>query len=364
MLGLYIHIPFCSGKCGYCDFVSFPDMENMHAPYIDALEREMRLYSGTTPDTLYIGGGTPTELETRLLKKLLLKISGHFIRVCDFSESTIEVNPESVSRDKIVLLRQFGINRVSMGLQSFDDALLKSIGRRHDSECFMSAYADLRAIGFDNINIDLMAGIPGQTTETFADTLARIVKLSPEHISVYGLEIGEHSKFSRENVKPDEDLSRTLLDMACEKLENAGYLHYEISNFAKPGRESRHNTNYWDNGEYIGLGCSATSYLVGVRKTNAPMLEMYCSTQSHDDLPVSSCEKLEGKEKNGETLMLGLRKLGGMKITEELDRDFGSALRRLADKKLIMLGDGTAKLTREGVYLSNEVFREFVPPFD
>ncbi len=313
MLGLYIHIPFCSGKCGYCDFVSFPGKEDMHAAYLSALEREMQLYSGTTPDTLYIGGGTPTELDTQNLKKLLVLVNNHFIRVCDFPEATIEVNPESISREKIMLLRQFGMNRISMGLQSFDDGLLKAMGRRHDAARFMQAYKDLRAVGFSNINIDLMTGVPGQTKESFFSTLKQTVALEPEHLSVYGLEIGEASLFAREGVVPDEDLSRDLLDMACAELEKAGYEHYEISNFAKPGRESRHNTNYWDNGEYIGLGCSATSYLEGVRRTNAPLLELYCSVDSNEDLPLASCEKLSGKQKTGETVMLGLRKLGGMR---------------------------------------------------
>jgi oxygen-independent coproporphyrinogen-3 oxidase len=353
MTGLYIHIPFCSGKCKYCDFVSFADKETLRSQYIDAVSREMKMYAGMAPETLYIGGGTPSELSYADLKKLLLAVQEYFTRVREFAESTVEVNPESISREKIVLLHQFGVSRISMGLQSCDDEILRSIGRRHDVARFLSAYADLRAIGFKNINVDIIAGIPWQSAASFAATVERVIKLAPEHVSVYGLEIGEASAFAVEGVEPGEDASRAALETARAALEAAGYVHYEISNFAKPGFESRHNINYWDNGEYVGVGCAATSYQGGIRKTNAPLLEHYCAAAFEDEnLPLASCEKLAGKEKTGETLMLGLRKLSGMRLTDEMKRDF------------ITLEGDSASLTREGVYLSNEVFRAFVPPFD
>ncbi|MDD2772195.1 MAG: radical SAM family heme chaperone HemW [Elusimicrobiales bacterium] len=364
MTGLYIHIPFCSGKCKYCDFVSFEGKEALHSQYVGAVSREMKMYAGMTFETLYIGGGTPSELSTANLKKLLLAVQEYFIRVREFAESTVEVNPESISRDKIILLHQFGMNRVSMGLQSFDDAVLKSLGRRHDAARFLSTFRDLRAVGFKNISVDLIAGIPWQGRESFAETLSKTISLSPEHVSVYGLEIGDASKFAGEGVQPDEDLARDNLETARAALEAAGYVHYEISNFAKPGFECRHNLNYWDNGEYVGVGCAATSYQGGIRKTNAPLLEHYCDAAFEDEnLPLASCEKLAGKEKTGETLMLGLRKLSGLRLTDEMLLDFGAELSKLEKRGFITLTDGTAKLTRDGLYLSNEVFRAFVPPF-
>ncbi len=365
MRGLYIHIPFCSGKCHYCDFISFPDKADCVEDYLDAVEKEMRFYTAIPCDTLYIGGGTPSELSAQQLRRLFKSVDDHFGPVCDFSESTFEANPESLTQDKIMLLRQYGMKRVSVGLQSFNADVLRNLGRRHTVERFLDAYLDLRQVGFTNINVDLMCAVPGQTREVFAEDLARLIKLGPEHVSVYGLQVEEGTRFAADGVAEDGDLTREYFDLARAELSSAGYAHYEISNFAKPGMESLHNLNYWENGEYIGIGCSATSYLSGVRKTNAPMLEHYCSSMlTGEDMALASCEKLAGKEKTGETMMLGLRKLGGMSLTPDMKADFGRELASLSKRGLISLEDDRARLTEEGVYISNEVFRCFVPPFD
>jgi len=179
MTGLYIHIPFCSGKCKYCDFISFEGKEHIHAAYINALSNEMAAYSGMGAHTLYIGGGTPSELNVQNLKRLLVSVGEHFCPIREFEESSIEVNPESITREKIVLLRQFGMNRISIGLQSFDDGVLRAMGRRHDTERFIDAYLDLRSVGFSNINIDIIAAPPYQSRETFAATVKRVIEFNP-----------------------------------------------------------------------------------------------------------------------------------------------------------------------------------------
>ena len=365
MRGLYVHIPFCSGKCSYCGFVSFAGKTPLHAGYLTALEREMALFSGMDADTLYIGGGTPSEFSPELIGALLNHITRGFKPIGDFAESTFEANPESITRSKMAVLKLHGINRVSLGLQTFSRRLLEKIGRRHTEEQFLDAYIDLRSAGFDNINIDVLAAVPDQTADDFAETLSRVCELKPEHISVYGLAVEEDTALAAQGYAEDDDRCLLMLDMARERLCRAGYNHYEISNFAKPGKESLHNINYWDNGEYIGLGCAATSYIGGVRKTNTPSLELYCgSLLGSRDLTLSSCERLLGKEKTGEDLMLGLRKLSGVPITAEMSRHFGDELKKLEARGLLSLSGGKVRLTDEAVYISNEVFRSFVPPFE
>ncbi|HOX23365.1 MAG TPA: radical SAM family heme chaperone HemW [Elusimicrobiales bacterium] len=366
MEGLYIHVPFCSGKCGYCSFVSFACGQRQRARYLAALEREMSFFAGREPDTLYIGGGTPSELQQEQLKTLCLCISRNFRPVSDFSESTFEANPESLDRAKIMLLRQFGFNRISMGLQAAQDRLLAALGRRHDCAQFLRVYEDLREVGFKNINVDLIAGIPDQTEKDLNESLDFLLRLAPEHVSVYALEIEQGTEFERRNVDNRPDFSRLLLETARSRLREAGYRHYEISNFAKPGHECLHNINYWDNGEYVGLGCSAASHISGIRKTNGPVLELYCDFLEDEQGRNSfSCvEKLEGKEKLGETVMLGLRRLDGMPLSAALLSEFGKDFRELQEEGLLVLENGTARLSNDAIYVSNSVFRRFVPPFE
>ena len=366
MEGLYIHIPFCSGKCGYCSFVSFASGAVQRERYLAALEKEMSYFAGHCPETLYIGGGTPSELETPQLRKLLSSVGRCFRPLPEFSESTCEVNPESISRDKIMLLRQYGFNRISMGLQASQDFLLKELGRRHDYAQFRRAYDDLRSVGFSNINVDVIASIPGQTERDFDDTLSELLSFAPEHVSVYALEIEAGTEFERRAVDNRPDFARRLLENARERLRGAGYHHYEISNFSKPGFECRHNLNYWDNGDYLGLGCSAASHMDGVRKTNGPVLELYCDfIEDREGQDSFSCvEKLEGKEKLGESVMLGLRKLSGMELSSELLAAFGEDFRILQEEGLLVLEKNTARLSEKAIYISNSVFRRFVPPFE
>lgn len=365
MTGIYIHIPFCSAKCHYCSFVSFAAGKETIDRYLKALAVEMGNFAGTRAETLYIGGGTPGFMSAAQIKTLLLAVEKNFQLVREFLESTFEANPESLTRDKMMALKQFGVNRISLGLAAVQESLLKSLGRRHTFSDFSGVYRDLRSLGFSNISVDLLIGIPGQTVLHLKETLDKICAFNPEHVSVYGLEIEEKTVFWKKGVAVDGDLAREMFEITRDRLEAAGYRHYEISNFAKPCMESRHNLNYWDNGEYVGLGCGATSYLCGARRTNPSTLGLYGAPLLAGMTPgFSSCEVLSEKEKIGETIMLGLRKMSGISLSPGMKREFGDQLLKLAAMGLIELKDESARLTRDGVYVSNIVFREFVPPFD
>lgn len=362
--GLYVHIPFCRQKCRYCDFASFAGAENLTEAYLSALDKEASYYAGRDFDTLYIGGGTPSLLSAEQLERLGGLLERHFGPVPAFSESTLEANPESLTPDKLHVLKEAGFNRLSLGLQSFDDATLKRIGRVHDVRTFLTAYENARKAGFDNINVDLIAGLPGQTEQAFSSGLKRLAELAPEHVSVYGLQVEEGTPFYREGVRAEEDLLRNELERAHFMLEEAGFTHYEISNFARPGRESRHNVNYWLNGDYLGLGSCAASYRGGVRRSNVPGLREYLLCMEQGKSPVVFSESLHGKAREGETLMLGLRLLGGIRLSAKQRHYFSAELAELAARGLVEQKADLLKLTFEGMFLANQAFMAFVGPFD
>lgn len=362
--GLYIHIPFCKKKCNYCDFASFAGQEHTVDAYLQALCREADLCEETTYHTLYVGGGTPSLLTEKQIDQLAQIIRKNFGAVCAYQESTFEANPESLTPSKINTLRAAGFNRLSIGLQSFNDNELKTIGRVHTAQQFLTAYQEARKGGFSNINVDLIAGLPGQTEKSFAGSLRAVAALEPEHLSVYGLQIEEGTPFFKQGIVCDQDLMRLMLEHAADFLTQAGYHHYEISNFAKPGKEAVHNLNYWQNGEYLGLGCAAASYLQGTRRQNTPQLTAYLSCMQAGKTPVVFSEKLEGKAKAGETVLLGLRMLDGIVLTEEQQRLFGREIEKHIQNGLLTQADKKVKLTREGLFLANEVFRSFVAPFE
>lgn len=363
MKGLYIHIPFCSGKCNYCDFISHSDKNAFKDIYIDALEAEMKLFQ-VYFNTLYIGGGTPSELTPGQLTRLFNAIEKNYKKISWFEESTFEANPESLTEEKIALLKQYGFGRVSLGLQSACDETLKFLGRRHNYKKFLEAYHNVKDAGF-SVNIDLITGIQGQTPEKFKESLAQIIKLNPHHISIYALTIENGTNFYRNNIKALDDDAVEMLKDARETLKRYGYRHYEISNFAKTGQEAKHNINYWNNGEYLGLGCAAVSYIQGIRRHSDPNLESYCNAMLTDFKDgLFATEELEGKEKLGETVLLGLRKLDGIAVTPEMKKEFGKSFEKLKNLQLLHYDGETAKLTDNGIYLSNQVFIEFVAPFD
>ncbi|WP_428074786.1 radical SAM family heme chaperone HemW [Candidatus Avelusimicrobium luingense] len=364
MTGLYIHIPFCKQKCKYCDFASFAGRENLIDDYLDALSKEAARFANAACNTLYIGGGTPSLLSRAQLEKLINLIEKNFAPIPSFAESTFEANPESLTREKIALLHHAGINRFSMGLQSFNDDELKRIGRIHSSADFLRAWEDLHTGGVQNVNVDLIAGLPGQTLESFLHSLEKLTALSPQHISVYGLQIEEGTPFFEQGVLCDQLLMRRMLEETRERLLKAGYHHYEISNFARPGAESKHNLNYWQYGEYIGLGSAAASFINGERRQNTEDITDYIARIKAQKSAVDFSEKLTGKKREGEKLLVGLRQLDGVELTPVQQRYFATAIEKHIQNGLLVRENKKVKLSEEGLYLANEVFYSFVAPFD
>lgn len=362
--GLYIHLPFCKQKCNYCDFASFAGREFLIDDYLNALEKEAASSPVKKFETLYVGGGTPSVLSPAQLERLAKIIETHFGPVSSFAESTLEANPESLTAEKISLLRRVGFNRLSIGLQSFNDAELKMLGRIHDSAVFLRAYEAARAGGFDNINVDLIAGLPGQSLESFLQSLRRLLALAPQHLSVYGLQIEEGTPFFERGIICDQLLMRRMLEETRRLLIAAGYHHYEISNFAQPGREAKHNTHYWNDGDYIGLGSAAASFLGGERRQNVADVREYIRLVDGEKSPVDFCEKLEGKARAGERLMLALRKLDGVELSSADEEMFGREIEKHVKSGLLLRDGKKVKLSFEGLFLANEVFCSFVAPFE
>ena len=355
----YIHIPFCSGgKCKYCSFVSFNKSE-LITGYIYSLLKEISdNYSGETLKTIYLGGGTPSLVSAELLKKVIGKFN-----LADDAEVTTELNPENGNYDYLKKLREIGFNRLSIGSQTFDDELLKLIGRRHDSEDIIKTVENAKNAGFNNISLDLIYGLPTQTTERIINDLDKFLELGIQHISTYGLKIEKEAFWGKnppENI-PDEDIQADMYECINERLTNAGFYRYEISNFAKPGFESKHNLNYWNNEEYYGFGVSAHGYCGGVRYSNYCTLEKYMNNPSSHEYG----KFLTEQEKLEEEIFLGFRKTEGIninRIKEKFGIDFEKKYRSVIEKYsdyIIKTQDGFA-FNLKGSMLSNEILPEFL----
>ena len=359
MNGLYIHIPFCVSKCFYCNFVSFKTPKKLQEKYIKELCAEIKNKKNLiSPKTLYIGGGTPSILTPALLETLFKTIEKNFGPIKNFKESTIEANVESLSPAKIKLFKKYGFTRLSLGLQSPDNKYLKLIGRAHTWERFLKVYTFAKKY-FENINIDLIANLPKQTLADFSDGVKQVISLSPKHISLYALEIEEGCVLYQKGYKTDDDLCLKMLKTAASLLEKAGYIQYEISNFAQKNARSLHNINYWKSGSYLGLGLAASSYLKGTRSTNTADLKTYLTQKNK----TAFSEKLKGKAKEGEHIILALRMLDGFKPTKKMLQLFKEDFDILIKQKLLFLKRGKLALTEQGKYLANQVFRHFVEPF-
>ena len=363
MQGLYIHIPFCVSKCVYCDFASFAGIKNLRLPYLKAIKTELILqkkhYKNFAPKTLYIGGGTPSFLTETQIKFLFESIYSCYK---NFKEITFEANPESLTLAKIKLLNKLGVNRLSLGLQSTFDKHLKTLGRAHNYTTFLHAYNKSKKY-FDNINIDLIAGLPKQTLAEFEQSLKTLIELKPQHISVYGLQVEEGTPLYKSGYICDDNLTRKMLESAESILCKSGFIHYEISNFSLPKRESKHNINYWLNGDYLGLGSAAASYMQGVRFQNTPNVKEYIKSLKQNKIPIVFEENLQGKAKIGEEILLRFRLLNGFKPTQKMLKYFGKEFEILLDKKLIVRDGNFLRLSEEGKYFANAVFRYFVEPF-
>jgi len=369
----YVHIPFCRAKCFYCDFNSYPGMDELFGPYADAIIREITSAEpGDVPlDTVYFGGGTPTALPPAALSRILVAFEAHF-GFSDNPEVTIEANPGTVDELALLEIRRAGFNRLSIGVQSFDDVVLSRIGRIHSSDDAREAFNMGRQAGFENISIDLMYALPGQTLSEWQHTLEAALSLGPEHISLYELTVEEGTVFGNLKKKclirlPDEDLQIDMYMLAIKMLTSAGYEHYEISNFALPGRRSRHNMAYWRNEPYYGFGAGASGYLAGIRYTNIKAPAAYIESLRLGKSVVDTSEALSGRQEMGETVMLGLRMLDGMDLNAFASR-FGISLKdayptelaELEEKGLVELTESTLRLTPAGLLIANDVAAEFL----
>lgn len=334
-LGIYVHIPFCAKKCYYCDFISFPNREERINDYIEALKKEIEYVridalnsiENQEITTIYIGGGTPSFIESKYIADIIKTIKENFV-VSKEAEITLEVNPGTVTKEKLQVYKKSGINRLSIGLQSTNNELLKQIGRIHTYEQFIDTYNLARGVGFKNINVDLMLALPNQTINVLEDSVQKVIDLKPEHISVYSLILEEETKLcdlvkNKELNLLDDELEREMYWKVKEKLEQSGYNHYEISNYAKYGYESKHNMNCWKQEEYIGIGLAAHSYVNGVRYSNTEDLDTYIDTyklgKNNKDI-ITIHEKQNFIEKQKEYMILGLRKIEGVKISSFKNR--------------------------------------------
>ncbi len=361
-VGLYVHIPFCSVKCFYCDFAAFSGQKKTTRRYLAALEAEARLMPARLPATLYIGGGTPSELEADETQELFALIRRAYPDA-RFLETTFEANPESLDAEKLAVLAASGVTRLSLGLQTADAALLKSIGRRHSPEDFFRVYGLAKATKAFALSVDLMYGLPGQTLEACLSSLDSVLALEPQHLSLYGLQVEDRTLFAKRSVEPDEDLGREMFEACLDHIQAAGLIHYEISNFARPGHASRHNLAYWGDNEYIGLGCGAASYLDGLRSTNTERLADYCRSIEEGRRPTADSERVLGREKLGEQAFLGLRKIAGFIPGVKLEAEFDADWRALISQGLVVRDGARLRLSRQGIFLANEAFSRFVPPF-
>ncbi len=368
-LGLYVHIPYCVRKCSYCDFCSFPvGCSGVPDEYVSRLCDEIASYSDRVSrplDTVYFGGGTPSLLTPSQMARIVNAIKNS-LAVSPSAEITLEANPGTLTSEKVIAFRDLGFNRASVGLQSIHENEMKKLGRIHGYDEFLSSYKMLRDAGFDNISVDLMYGIPYQTKDSFAETLSSVIKLSPEHISVYGLMVEEGTPFFSERDSlplPTTDEECDMYYMAADMLADAGYTHYEISNYARRGYESRHNTLYWRLGEYIGVGAAAHSFFDGARFFNTSDVGEYISGS---DTEKNACPEALS-DLAYEYAMLRLRLKEGFLLSDYEDR-FGVSftsgkddiLARLEREGLVSLVDGKIALTERGFYLSNSILIEIL----
>lgn len=372
-IGIYIHIPFCIKKCEYCDFVSYCNKEKYVPQYINALKKEIKnnINKEYKITTIYIGGGTPSSIEENYIADIIetIKLNMNDENLKEFKnvEVTIEVNPGTVTEKKLETYKEIGINRLSIGLQETHDELLKSIGRIHTYEEFLKTYNLARKIGFNNINVDLMIALPNQTIQDIKENLEKIIKLNPEHISVYSLILEEgtpfYNNYNENKIRlPDEELERNMYWYVKNTLENNGYIHYEISNFSKKGFESKHNMNCWNQEEYLGFGVAAHSYNNKIRYSNTNSIEEYIKGSNKI---IHEKQTLEDMQK--EYMLLGLRKIEGINIQKFKNKFaqnpifiFKEQLSKLVDEELIIVDGNEIKLTNKGLDLANIVWEEFV----
>ena len=373
-LGLYVHVPFCPQKCPYCDFVSGQFDLSSRLAYLEALEREIRTSSsaGRSVNTVYFGGGTPSELSIHELEVLVGAVRETFVTP-NAGEWSIECNPETVTSELLDGMSLLGFNRISLGIQSFQDRYLQLLGRTHTGEDSLQAYRLVRAAGFENVNLDLLFGLPGQSLDHWKLDLDEALALDPEHLSLYSLTIEEGTEFGEcrrrgELEEINEEGAADMYEVALDLTLEFGFDQYELSSFARPGRECLHNLGYWNYLPYLGYGLGAASFLEGTRWTNTAVLRDYLRSASNGGVSRATEKRLPGREALGEELMLGLHTQKGVSLAPlsvrygcDVEQVYADSFQLLKGQGLIELEDGSARLTRKGKLVAAEVCAEFLP---
>lgn len=374
-IGLYIHIPFCLQKCLYCDFPSFAGKEDRMQAYVDALTAEIKHrgkeYHRKKVVSVFFGGGTPTTLKIPMLEQLMQAIFASWDVAAD-AEITTEANPGTLDGEMVRALRKMGFNRLSMGVQAWQNRLLKELGRIHTIEGFLENYQGVREAGFENVNVDLMFALPGQTMADWQETVKNITALQPEHISAYSLIIEEGTPFFDRYEKgllqpADEELDREMHHWAIDYLAEQGYEQYEISNFARKGKQSRHNRIYWQAEEYLGMGLGAHSYMEGTRFHNPYDLERYIAVAGENAFIKEETQKITEEDALAEFMFLGLRLTEGVsfdrfrrRFGREMYEIYGTQVAELMETGLLAEDAVGIRLTRRGIDVSNVVFEKFL----
>ncbi len=372
-VSLYLHIPFCHTRCYYCDFNTYAGLLPLREPYVRALLTEIELAgamarrsdgSPRRARTIFFGGGTPSLLSVEQIARLLAACSGAFVLDED-AEITLEANPGTLTPAQLGGLHAAGINRLSMGAQSFDAGLLKTLGRIHSPQEIVEAFQHARAAGFSSINLDLMFGLPGQTMQHWRETLDRALDLRPDHLSLYSLIIEEGTPF---HTWVHEDLCADMYEYADERLQHAGYINYEISNWALPGKHSRHNLTYWQNLPYLGMGAGAYSSFGGRRFSNEREPREYIRLLKARRLPEVESEEIDGEQAMSETAFLALRTASGLhlptfekRFAQPFSRFVGERLRIVEEAGLLEQEGEWLRLSKRGRLLGNEVFLRLLP---
>ena len=372
--GLYVHIPFCSSRCSYCDFATGLYQSQLAERYVGGLSEEIRTsqYAGENVDTIYFGGGTPSLLAPAQLEQVLAALYDNF-KIATDSEITLEINPGSATPEKLRAFRSLGVNRASFGAQTFDDAELAKLGRSHNSADALRTFAELRDAGFANVSFDLIAGLPGQTLAGWQHNIQQALSLAPEHLSFYLLEVHSGTPLAEHirrgiQPQPDEDLAGVMYEWMLERALGAGYEHYEISNLCRPGFHSRHNIKYWTATPYYGFGCSAHSYDGDMRRwSNQRDVLKYVEMVESGASPVVEEQQLSATDVRAEAVFLGLRLMQGVDLRRyresfgvDLRDEHADDLDRFCKAGLVELDGDLIRLTRTGALLSNEVFAAFV----
>ena len=372
--GIYIHIPFCSSRCSYCDFATGLFQQELAERYVRALVDDIRLsrYSGDIVDTIYFGGGTPSLLAPSQLESILATVHDCF-KIDPHSEITLEINPGSVNAEKLRAFRSLGVNRASFGAQTFDDAELAKLGRSHTTADTLETFNDLRRVGFENVSFDLIAGLPGQTLAGWERNISQALDLRPEHLSFYLLEVHSGTPLAEHirrgiQPEPDDDLAGVMYQWMLQQAADAGYEHYEISNLCQPGFHSRHNVKYWTGEAYYGFGCSAHSYDGATRRwSNHRDVLKYVSVIENGESAVVDEQQLSQTDVRAEAVFLGMRLMQGIDLRRyresfgvDLRDEHAEDLDRFCKAGLVELDGDLIRLTRTGALLSNEVFAAFV----